>query len=106
MPFYRCQNCGCVENTAAGFHYARQLDCWSDTIRGKALCSACAPATYPDGTPTGYGRWHGLFARRSAVGMLVDDRGFLYTEGAALPPSVRIVGKVDADPPLAGPFNA
>ncbi|MGF6440403.1 hypothetical protein [Paraburkholderia youngii] len=105
MALYRCEHCGCVENTATGFHCASRADCWPDTIRGKALCSACAPPTYPDGTPTEYGRWHGLFKRRSAIGMLVDDRGYLYAEASTLPPSARIVGKIEADPPQAGPFD-
>jgi hypothetical protein len=29
----------------------------------KALCSACGPTKYSDGSATGYGKWHGRFDR-------------------------------------------
>jgi len=93
MPLYRCQACGCVENTATGFYYERDEAYWPDDVRGKALCSACGPATTPDGEATGFGIWHGQFTRRAADGMLVDQNGYLRQRECAVPPSVKIVGE-------------
>lgn len=97
MSLYRCESCGCVENTATGFFYGREDERWPADIRGKALCSACGPSTAPDGTETGYGKWHGLFPRRSASGMLVDQNGCLWRKESSLPAYVRIVRTVEED---------
>ena len=59
MPLFRCQKCGCVENTAPA---------WWWYSEGK-LCTECKT-----------GKWHGLFSKYSAVGMLEDENGFLYTK--------------------------
>lgn len=56
MPLYRCETCGCIENTATGFFYGRDAAHWPDDVRGKALCSACAPPIGADGKPTGFAR--------------------------------------------------
>lgn len=63
MSLYNCENCGVIENTALGLYWFRHDEEWPDDIRGKALCSECAPATYPDGTPTDWGKWHGKFPK-------------------------------------------
>ena len=70
MPLYQCVKCGCVENTATGLSIvlARtpSLFDWTDVeeiYKGEKLCSACAPAHYRDGTPSGYGKWHNKFRR-------------------------------------------
>jgi len=94
MPLYRCEKCGCVENTASGHFYGRDEEGWPIDVRGKALCSACAPATGPDGLPTGFGQWHGMFPRGQENGMLIDQSGFLWSRESKLPASVRIVGEV------------
>ena len=95
MPLYRCESCGCVENTATGFFYGKDEPHWPDDVRGKAPCSACGPSREPEGTPTGFGVWHGQFPRRSAVGMLIDQRGHLWSKGSGLPVSITIVGEVE-----------
>jgi len=95
MSLYQCEKCGCVENTATGFFYGKDDARWPDDVRGKALCSACAPSNEPDGTATEFGVWHGQFPRRSAIGMLIDQRGFLWGKQSTLPASVTIIGEVE-----------
>lgn len=71
MPIFKCEKCGCAENTALGWYWSRELLAdeadWSDVgeqYRGKALCSECAPTHYKDGTPTGFTHeWHGEFPK-------------------------------------------
>lgn len=66
MPLFKCDTCGCVENTALGHYWTRDWeDMWGGTpYLGKALCSACGPTEFKDGTKTGYGKWHGRFEKR------------------------------------------
>lgn len=98
MALYRCEACGCVENTASGFYYDTDDERWPPAVRGKKLCSACGPATSADGTGTGWGYWHGLFPQRSASGMHVDAYGHLWSAQAvaagAVPVGVHIVATV------------
>lgn len=70
MGLYKCEKCGCVENTALGWYWTASLladDCdWSEVgeeYKGKKLCSECAPKKYKDGKPTGFGKWHGHFPK-------------------------------------------
>ncbi|CAG9183872.1 hypothetical protein [Cupriavidus pampae] len=94
MPLFRCDTCGCVENTAMGLFHDRDADYWPENVRGRVLCSACAPATRADGQATGYGAWHGQLARRAAAGMLVDQRGHLWhRDETGRPASVQIGGE-------------
>ena len=63
MPFFRCNECGCVEDTALS-------NFWSARLRQMAaLCSACDPKI---------AHWHGQFARQSADSWLADKQGFLW----------------------------
>lgn len=70
MAIFRCEKCGCAENTVFGLYwladyFAENAD-WSEVgeeFRGKRLCSECAPSKLKDGTPTGYGKWHGKFPK-------------------------------------------
>lgn len=69
MSLFQCEVCGCVENTACSAQgFAMMADCfdWSGMQERKAklLCSACGPGKYADGTPSGFGVWHGRFPRR------------------------------------------
>jgi len=59
MPLYKCDECGCVENTATGSY-------WGEKDK---LCSECST-----------GEWHGIFEKRSATGMHITATGFLYGE--------------------------
>lgn len=71
MGLFKCEKCGCCENTALGLYwiaedFAETAD-WSDVgdeYKGKHLCSECAPSKFKDGTPTGYGKWHNKFSKR------------------------------------------
>lgn len=98
MSVYQCETCGCVENTALGFYWARHDKDWPEEARGKALCSECAPRVYSDGSATGWGKWHGRFTKRQAKGMLIDSQGLLWSKetvaAGQLPPHLRIVGEV------------
>ena len=59
MPLFCCQKCGCIENTALGQYWTSE----------EKLCSECAT-----------GEWHDAFPKKSAIGMLVDQNGFLWSE--------------------------
>jgi hypothetical protein len=62
MSYFKCSECGCVEDTAL-CHF------WAARVRkSPALCSACDPKL---------GRWHGEFPRESAKNWFGDKRGFL-----------------------------
>jgi len=65
MPIFQCQQCGCAENSALGWYNNRNKE--RLTVKehlGKALCSACAPRKFPDGSPTKFnGKWHNSFER-------------------------------------------
>jgi hypothetical protein len=100
MALFCCEKCKCIENSAfSNYHTRKMKDLWPIEYFGKALCSECGPLTYSDGTATGYGKWHGNFPKRTAVGMFVDQRGELWSEsqikGGALPEGWEIVGKIE-----------
>jgi hypothetical protein len=83
MSLFMCRQCGCIENTAC-CHY------WGDTADGDPpVCSECDPYI---------GKWHNRFPKRSAVGMLVDQSGNLWSkaqvDGGMLPAHYTIVGEV------------
>jgi hypothetical protein len=89
MPLFQCQQCGSVENTAC-------CNYWSAKSGGRSiLCSECDPAI---------GKWHNLFPKRSAVGMLIDQQGHLWSKEnvASLPDHYKIVGEVTAPDPKSG----
>ena len=98
MPLYRCQTCGCVENSALGFYWSRDHTMWPAPYRGKELCSQHGPPEDIYHNPTPWGKWHGQFAQRSASGMLIDQHGHLWTpeqvENHLLPLAYYIVGEV------------
>lgn len=68
MALFKCEKCGCVENTALsgqGFQRVGIYD-WSyaPELKGKMLCSECGPRQFNDGKPTPYGgKWHGVFKK-------------------------------------------
>lgn len=65
MSIFRCEKCGCVENTALCWY-------WSSIGKDKQkLCSECDPEI---------GHWHGRFPKMSSEGYLLGSDGFLYTE--------------------------
>lgn len=98
MSLYCCDKCKCVENTAGSPYWFRNDKCWPKEIRGLKLCCECAPSTFEDGEPSGYGVWHNNFPKKSARGMLIDERGFLWSkeqvEAGLLAKDNKIVGEV------------
>jgi hypothetical protein len=64
MPIFMCSGCGCIENTATSDYWSR-----NDKPDKRALCSECDPDI---------GKWHGLFTKRSAKGLILANDGFLY----------------------------
>lgn len=99
MPLFRCDKCGCVENTALGFYWTRnERELWAAEFIGRKLCSEHAPTTFRDGSPNDdAGKWHGRFPKRPATGMLVDQEGFLWQTDELLPTHYRIVGVMQED---------
>jgi len=78
---FQCQHCGCKENTALASQgcdgYAVTFFDWTglEDRRGKKICSACAPTKFNDGTPSGLGKWHGVFPREFLeMGIYRTDR--------------------------------
>lgn len=85
MPLFVCDECRSIDNTATGHYWTRALTQWMDASKnGKALCSACAPTEYDDGSknPEG-GKWHGRFPREVATAENLAPRleHFVYTAG-------------------------
>ena len=77
MPLFLCTACGCYDDTGLTDFYVRQ------DMHLPALCSACSPGLV----------WHGRWAKASAVGMLVDARGFLWRPQELMGrPELEIVG--------------
>jgi len=61
MSLFKCDKCGCVENTACS-HF------WLNKYKGgDALCSECST-----------GKWHNRFPKQSAKGYYIDNQGFIY----------------------------
>lgn len=57
MPLFKCEQCGCVENTALSNYWTRNLN-WDrlpEPPNHPALCSACDPKI---------GKWHNQFPQR------------------------------------------
>lgn len=62
MAIFVCDECGTMENTALGHYWGRGLEDFQiPEKKGKALCSACAPHLWKDGSSTKWGAWHGKF---------------------------------------------
>lgn len=85
MPLFECSNCHCIENTACCGYWVREKNT-------PPLCSECDPE---------YGKWHNMFEKKSAVGMLVGSDGFLYSSEEKLEwrkqhQGFSIIGKVEA----------
>lgn len=70
MPCFRCENCGCVENTAPS-NYWDQKHPFEGGPEKPKLCTQCDPEIK---------KWHGMFKRMSAKGMLLCSDGFLVSK--------------------------
>ena len=74
MSAFRCDKCGCVENTATSNFWSRRHPCDDDgnTLPSlPALCSECDPEI---------GKWHGHFGKMSAKGFFLCSDGFLVSK--------------------------
>lgn len=70
MSIFKCEKCGCAENTALGWYWAAKVCAddadWTEVgeeYKGMKLCSECAPKYWKDGSETGFGKWHGHFKK-------------------------------------------
>ena len=78
MPLFICEKCGCIENTATGFYWARNAVTFKDSsLNGKALCSECTPAEFKDGSKTEMGTWHGRFPKEKFDPAIHDHKDYL-----------------------------
>ena len=71
MSIFRCEKCGCMENTASSNYWSRRHRTAEDgqvLEPLSALCSECDPEI---------GAWHGMFPKRSAKGMVLCSDGFI-----------------------------
>jgi hypothetical protein len=87
VSLFRCENCGCVENTATGDYWSRRQRKSGDH---RALCSECSPNG---------GKWHGRFPKQSANGWRIDASGFIWhpdTKDSDIT-HTRFVGKVPGE---------
>lgn len=72
MSIFRCEQCGCIENTATSNYWERKYPFDGQGPGPKPLlCSECDPEI---------GKWHGAFPKTSAKGMILADDGFLYSK--------------------------
>jgi hypothetical protein len=82
MPLFVCDNCKTIENTACGYYWGREEDFFG-TGKTDALCSACMPSVYSDGSKCRKGGgWHGRFKRVIATPETINGHGrdnFIYT---------------------------
>ncbi|HLP05090.1 MAG TPA: hypothetical protein VK152_06650 [Paludibacter sp.] len=76
MPLFKCEKCGCIENTALGHYWSRNWTEFKGTEFEKALCSECTPIVYPNGelNKRATGKWHGQFPKELAT---EKDKGYL-----------------------------
>lgn len=79
MPLFQCSNCGCIENTALSDYWWR-----TECEKLPALCSECES-----------GKWHGEFAKKSAVELRynIGEDGFIYPPSST-PSHTKIIGPV------------
>ena len=45
MSIFRCDKCGCIENTATSMYWIRPVDKETNKFTGPALCSECDPVS-------------------------------------------------------------
>ena len=72
MSVYRCSQCGCMENTACSNYWSQRHPMTQDGEKINPLsilCTQCDPE---------FKKWHGMFPRTSAQGMILCSDGFLY----------------------------
>lgn len=64
MGIFVCDNCECVENTACGHFWTKEIIVFKEFPKGTALCSECMPAKFSDCSLNKEGgKWHGKFPK-------------------------------------------
>jgi hypothetical protein len=70
VSIFRCDKCGCIENTACSNYWEQKFPFEGGDEKPK-LCSECDPEI---------GQWHGSFTKQSAKGLMLASDGFLYAK--------------------------
>jgi hypothetical protein len=65
MPLFICDKCHCIENTALGRYWSKDLPSASE--KGKALCSECSK-----------GKWHSRFPKEKFDKNKHNTKDFIY----------------------------
>ena len=65
MALFRCEICGCIDNTALGHYWETLSKRHKGTEKEKAMCSECVSPEKG---------WHGIFPKRQAT---EEDKGTL-----------------------------
>lgn len=82
MPLFICDKCNCVENTALGHFWGRDMELFGPELQKKALCSECMPDTYSDGSKNeDGGKWHGRFPKRQPTALEIQEGKFINRKG-------------------------
>ena len=93
MSAFKCEKCGCVENTATSNYWSQKYPFQvteekpfpADVNSEKPkLCSECDPDI---------GKWHGCFPKESAKGLMLGEDGFLYDKEQKVK-HTKIVGEI------------
>ena len=89
MGLFICAKCNCIENTALGHYWSKDVvslnlpDDMKEFESGKPLCSECIPAdaTFKgseSGPRISHGKWHGKFPKVDAEVFLASEEGKSY----------------------------
>ncbi|MFC5528412.1 hypothetical protein [Cohnella yongneupensis] len=76
MGLFVCDNCECVDNTALGHFWAKNIVQMKGFELGTALCSECTPDEFANGEKheadilTTPGKWHGRFPKEKWDGKI------------------------------------
>lgn len=75
MGLFVCDNCGCVENTALGHYWGKDMLQMKGFPLGTALCSECKPNQWANSEPhedrlAPPGKWHGRFPKEKWDGKM------------------------------------
>lgn len=80
MPLFRCEKCGCVENTATGWWWSRNMKGTPEKWN-RALCDEHGPK-FVNGefSEEENGVWHNKFDKQSATDWYVDESGYIWKD--------------------------
>jgi hypothetical protein len=87
MGLFVCDKCNCVENTALGWYWSKDImrlvlpADMKEYEEGKSLCSECLPESgrFTDGGNPGFkGKWHGKFPKETIDVFMKGESGKYY----------------------------